>query len=190
MVSVVGIVQVSCPFSSFPSGLLPSAWSVQLPCGLTCTTGRTMDVACASAVVFWLAVGCTYAPTAKAQGSRVRSHDAVLAPSSCSAFVLTKAVESNSSRDVRVRVRPTVVRVRTSETAIRAVVRVAAHVPQLYSPFAYPAHGLGRGFLCVWCFWGLVTDGLLFFGKSARLWFHRTCYFKLFVNCCCLKNSL
>lgn len=141
------VVQVSCPLCVVPSGLLPSAWSVQLPCGLTCTTGRTMDVACASAVVFWLAVGCTYAPTAKARGSRVRSHDAVLAPSSCSASVLPKAVESNSSRDVRVRVRPTVVRVRTSETAIRAVVRVAAHVPQLYFPFAYPAHGLGRGFL-------------------------------------------
>ena len=42
-----------------------------------------------------------------------------------------------ASRDVRVRVRPGVVRVRISETAIRAVVRVAAENPQLTYPYAY-----------------------------------------------------
>ena len=44
---------------------------------------------------------------------------------------------SNSSRDVRVRVRPGVVRVRVSEPAIRTVVRVTAAKPQLSFPFAY-----------------------------------------------------
>ena len=42
-----------------------------------------------------------------------------------------------ASRDVRVRVRPTVVRVRISESAIRTVVRVAAENPQLSYPYAY-----------------------------------------------------
>ena len=42
-----------------------------------------------------------------------------------------------ASRDVRVRVRPSVVRVRVSEPAIRAVVRVAAENPQLKYPYAY-----------------------------------------------------
>ena len=44
---------------------------------------------------------------------------------------------SMASRDVRVRFRPTVVRVRVSEPAIRAVVRVAAENPQLKYPCAY-----------------------------------------------------
>ena len=42
-----------------------------------------------------------------------------------------------ASRDVRVRVRPTVVRVRISESAVRTVVRVAAENPQLSYPYAY-----------------------------------------------------
>ncbi len=42
-----------------------------------------------------------------------------------------------ASRDVRVRVRPSVVRVRISETAIRAVVRITAEQPQLSYQFAY-----------------------------------------------------
>ena len=43
-----------------------------------------------------------------------------------------------ASRDVRVRVRPSVVRVRISETAVRTVVRVTAEQPQLYDPYAHP----------------------------------------------------
>ena len=42
-----------------------------------------------------------------------------------------------ASRDVRVRVRPSVVRVRISEPALRTVVRVAAENPQLKYPYAY-----------------------------------------------------
>ena len=42
-----------------------------------------------------------------------------------------------ASRDVRVRVRPRVVRVRISETAIRTVVRVTAKQPQLHYQFAH-----------------------------------------------------
>ena len=46
-----------------------------------------------------------------------------------------------ASRDVRVRVRPTVVRVRVSEPAIRTVVGVAAENPQLKYPYAYLPKG-------------------------------------------------
>ena len=42
-----------------------------------------------------------------------------------------------ASRDVRPRVRPSVVRVRISEPALRAVVGVAAENPQLKYPYAY-----------------------------------------------------
>ena len=42
-----------------------------------------------------------------------------------------------ASRDVRVRVRPDVVRVRARKTAPRTVVRVAAPHPQLTSQYAY-----------------------------------------------------
>ena len=51
-----------------------------------------------------------------------------------------------ASRDVRVRVRPGVVRVRISETAIRAV-RVAAENPQLTYPCAYLPREFRGGFL-------------------------------------------
>ena len=51
-----------------------------------------------------------------------------------------------ASRDVRVRVRPGVVRVRISETAIRAVVRVAAENPQLTYPCAYLPREFREGF--------------------------------------------
>ena len=51
---------------------------------------------------------------------------------------------SNSSRVVRVRVRPAVIRVRTCETAFRAVVRVAATQPQLLI-LCLPCHELGQG---------------------------------------------
>lgn len=50
------------------------------------------------------------------------SHDAVLTP---------LCYYSMASRDVRVRVRPVVVRVRISETAIRAVIRITAPQDQL-----------------------------------------------------------
>ena len=42
-----------------------------------------------------------------------------------------------ASRDVRVRVRPDVVRVRARKTAMRTVVRVAAPHPQLISLYAH-----------------------------------------------------
>ena len=42
-----------------------------------------------------------------------------------------------ASRDVRVRIRPSVVRVRISETAIRTVVRGTAKQPQLHYQFAH-----------------------------------------------------
>ena len=42
-----------------------------------------------------------------------------------------------ASRDVRVRVRPGVVRGRRGEPAVRAVVRVAAEQPQLKYPYTY-----------------------------------------------------
>ena len=54
-----------------------------------------------------------------------------------------------ASRDVRVRVRPDVVRVRVRKTAKRTVVRVAAPTPQLTSQYAYLMESEDFFFSCV-----------------------------------------
>ena len=55
-----------------------------------------------------------------------------------------------ASRDVRVRVRPSVVRVRISETAVRTVVRVTAEQPQLLYQYAYHRRKMDL-FVCFKC---------------------------------------
>lgn len=64
-----------------------------------------------------------------------------------------------ASRDVRVRVRPTVVRVRISEPAVRTVVRVAAENPQLSYPYAY-LREIPQAFLCLVFFGAKIAWGI------------------------------